>query len=68
MFFAKRFLAQVKIITYVVYHVVVIFDKMFGFELGMDAQVAPECPAHVSEFECLSIGSNPGHKVTKKRV
>ena len=23
-------------------------------------------PAHVSEFECLSLGSNPGHKVTKK--
>ena len=25
----------------------------------------PEHPAHVSEFECLSLGSNPGHKVTK---
>ena len=25
-------------------------------------------PAHVSEFECLSLGSNPGHKVTKRRV
>ena len=29
----------------------------------------PEHPAHVSEFECLCLGSNPGHKpVTKKKV
>ena len=28
----------------------------------------PEYPGHVSEFECLPLGSNPGHKVTKKRV
>ena len=28
----------------------------------------PEHPAHVSEFECLSLGSNLGHKVTTKRV
>ena len=28
----------------------------------------PQHPAHVSEFECLSLGSNPGRKVTKKGV
>ena len=27
-----------------------------------------EHPAHVSELECSSLGSNPGRKVTKKRV
>ena len=28
----------------------------------------PAHPAHVSEFECLSLGSSLGRKVTKKRV
>ena len=45
-------------------YVFVVFDKMFGFELGMDAQVAPGIPFPRVRIWLFSLGSNPGHKVT----
>ena len=41
---------------------------MFVFELGMLAQVAPRIPCPRARTGMLSLGSNPGHKATKKRA
>ena len=46
---------------------VVVWEHV-AFELGMDVQLAPWIPCPRVRIWMFSLGSNPGHKVTKKGV